>query len=150
MDLVAAMSVSRSVGCARGTEKQALNGGLVTFWCTSMPALKKISAKKLAIKPPKPPSAARMVEDIIGCKWSLTVLSLVRSGVQRPGAMQRRVEGLTAKVLNERLRKLLRYRIIEREVFAEVPPRVEYRLTDFGKRFGAVIDQITALDAEQR
>jgi DNA-binding HxlR family transcriptional regulator len=115
-----------------------------------MPALKKISAKKLAIKPPKPPSAARMVEDIIGCKWSLTVLSLVRSGVQRPGAMQRRVEGLTAKVLNERLRKLLRYRIIEREVFAEVPPRVEYRLTDFGKRFGAVIDQITALDAEQR
>lgn len=106
--------------------------------------------KKFAVRTPKPPSAARMVEDIIGCKWSLTVLSLVRSGVTRPGAMQRRVEGLTAKVLNERLRKLLRYEIIEREVFAEVPPRVEYRLTDFGKRFGDVIDQITALDAEQR
>lgn len=90
-----------------------------------------------------------MVEDIIGCKWSLTVLTLVRAGVTRPGAMQRRVEGLTAKVLNERLRKLLRYEIIEREVFAEVPPRVEYRLTKFGERFGAVLDQITALD-EQR
>jgi DNA-binding HxlR family transcriptional regulator len=114
-----------------------------------MPALKKANAKKLAARTAKPPTVARMVEDIIGCKWSLTVLSLVRSGVQRPGAMQRRVEGLTAKVLNERLRKLLRYEIIEREVFAEVPPRVEYRLTDFGKRFGAVIDQITALDAER-
>ena len=91
----------------------------------------------------------RMVEDIIGCKWSLTVLSLVRSGVSRPGAMQRRVDGLTAKVLNERLRKLQRYSIIEREVFAEVPPRVEYRLTEFGKRFSGVLDQIAALDAER-
>lgn len=143
------MSVRGSVGCAESPGKQARNGGLVTFWCTSMPALKKTSEKNSVVRTPKPPTAARMVEDIIGCKWSLTVLSLVRSGVRRPGAMQRRVAGLTAKVLNERLRKLLRYEIIEREVFAEVPPRVEYRLTEFGQRFGAVIDQITALDAER-
>lgn len=90
-----------------------------------------------------------MVEDIVGCKWSMTVLSLIASGVSRPGAMQRRVEGLTAKVLNERLRKLLRFGIIERDVFAEVPPRVEYRMTTFGKRFNAVIEQIAALDAER-
>jgi len=88
-----------------------------------------------------------MVEDIVGCKWSLTVLSLITAGVSRPGAMQKRVDGLTAKVLNERLRKLLRFGIIEREVFAEVPPRVEYRLTAFGRRFTGVIEQIAALDA---
>lgn len=92
---------------------------------------------------------ARMVEDIIGCKWSLTVLSLIASGVNRPCAMQRRVAGLTAKVLNERLRKLLRFGLIERDVFAEVPPRVEYRLTAFGKRFNGVLDQIAALEAER-
>ena len=92
--------------------------------------------------------AARMVEDIVGCKWSLTVLGLVAAGVSRPGAMQRRVAGLTAKVLNERLRKLLRFGIIEREVFAEVPPRVEYRLTGFGRRFEGVLREIAALDAE--
>jgi DNA-binding HxlR family transcriptional regulator len=90
--------------------------------------------------------AARMVEDIIGCKWSLTVLGLVADGVHRPGAMQRRVPGLTAKVLNERLRKLLRFGIIEREVFAEVPPRVEYRLTPFGRRFDGVLREIELLD----
>jgi len=90
--------------------------------------------------------AARMVEDIVGCKWSLTVLGLVAGGVQRPGAMQRRVPGLSAKVLNERLRKLLRFGIIEREVHAEVPPRVEYRLTDFGRKFEGVIREIAALD----
>ncbi|HEY8540104.1 MAG TPA: helix-turn-helix domain-containing protein [Steroidobacteraceae bacterium] len=90
-----------------------------------------------------------MVEDIIGCKWSVTVLSLIASGVNRPGAMQRRVEGLTAKVLNERLRKLLRFGIIEREVYAEVPPRVEYRLTAFGKRFNDVIAQIAKLEIDR-
>ena len=94
--------------------------------------------------------AARMVEDIIGCKWSLTVLALVAQGVSRPGAMQRRVSGLTAKVLNERLRKLLRFGIIERHVFAEVPPRVEYSLTDFGRRFDGVLGEIAALDALQK
>ena len=90
--------------------------------------------------------AARMVEDIIGCKWSLTVLGLVADGVHRPGAMQRRVSGLTAKVLNERLRKLLRFGIIERHVFAEVPPRVEYSLTAFGRKFDGVLKEIAALD----
>src|SRR3982750_3711754 len=92
-------------------------------------------------------SAARMVEDIVGCKWSLTVLGLIADGVQRPGAMQRRTAGLTAKVLNERLRKLLRFGIIERQVYAEVPPRVEYRLAGFGRRFDGVLGEIAALDA---
>ena len=91
--------------------------------------------------------AARMVEDIIGCKWSLTVLGLVASGVRRPGAMQRRVPGLTAKVLNERLRKLLRFGIIERQIYAEVPPRVEYTLTDFGRKFDGVLKEIAVLEA---
>ena len=102
-------------------------------------------------KPKKIPragvAAARMVEDIVGCKWSLTVLGLIAGGIQRPGAMQRRVPGLTAKVLNERLRKLLRFGIIERQIYAEVPPRVEYRLTTFGRRFDGVLKEIAALDA---
>jgi|SRR5690606_14654672 len=101
---------------------------------------KKISA---------PTPVTRMVEDVVGCKWSMTVLALIAAGVVRPGAMQRHVEGLTAKVLNERLRKLMRYGVIERKVFAEVPPRVEYRLTEFGRRFNAVIEQIAALESER-
>jgi DNA-binding HxlR family transcriptional regulator len=90
-----------------------------------------------------------MVEEVVGCKWSVTVLALITSGVSRPGAMQRRVRGLTAKVLNERLKKLLRFGIIERQIFAEVPPRVEYRLTAFGKRFNTVIAHIAALEGER-
>jgi DNA-binding HxlR family transcriptional regulator len=105
--------------------------------------------KKAAIAEAPTFSVSHMVEEVVGCKWSVTVLALVTSGVARPGAMQRRVRGLTAKVLNERLKKLLRFGIIERQMFAEVPPRVEYRLTTFGKRFNSVIAHIAAIEDER-
>lgn len=89
-----------------------------------------------------------MVEDIVGCKWSLIVLDLVRRGVRRPGAMEHAIDGLTAKVLNERLRKLQRYGILNKRSYPEVPPRVEYSLTSFGRKFSVILDQIARLDGE--
>lgn len=89
-----------------------------------------------------------MVEDIVGCKWSLRVLAQIRAGTVRPGAIEKAIEGISTKVLNERLRKLTRYGIVERHVFAEVPPHVEYRLTAFGMRFSEVLSAIEALEAE--
>ncbi len=91
-----------------------------------------------------------MMESIVGCKWSLRVLALVRDGVHRPGAMEHAVEGLTAKVLNERLKKLSRYGILDKTVYPESPPRVEYRLTEFGQRFSALLDDIERLEASLR
>ena len=105
-------------------------------------------ASQRKVRQPSPPTVTRMVEDIVGCKWSLLVLGLIEQGVDRPGAMQRAVTGLSAKVLNERLRKLLRFGIIERQVFAEVPPHVEYRLTAFGRRFSRILAEIRRLEAE--
>jgi len=89
-----------------------------------------------------------MVEDVIGCKWSLAVLAQVRGGVHRPGAMEHAIAGLSKKVLNERLAKLVRYGILAKESFAELPPRVEYRLTPFGRRFCALLDDVEALQRE--
>lgn len=87
-----------------------------------------------------------MVENVVGCKWSLTVIDLVRRGVSRPGEMEHAVPGLSAKVLNERLRKLLRFGIVEKHSYPETPPRVEYSLTDFGMRFAKILDSIRALE----
>lgn len=84
----------------------------------------------------------------MGCKWSLTVLGLVRSGVNRPGAMEHAVPGLSAKVLNERLRKLQRFGILAKTSYAEVPPRVEYALTPFGAKFVDVLDGIERLERD--
>jgi DNA-binding HxlR family transcriptional regulator len=75
-------------------------------------------------------------------------VALIEQGCSRPGVMQRSVSGLSAKVLNERLRKLLRYGIIERQVYAEVPPHVEYRLTSFGRRFSRILASIRELERE--
>ena len=91
-----------------------------------------------------------MVEDIVGCKWSLCVLDLVNRGIVRPGAMQKSIRGLSTKVLNERLRKLTRFGILSRQVYAEVPPRVEYELTPFGRRFTRLLEDIDALEQSLR
>ena len=95
-----------------------------------------------------PPNVSRMVEDIVGCKWSLAVLGAVRGGVCRPGAMEHAIEGLSKKVLNERLSKLVRFGILDKHAYPELPPRVEYRLTPFGNKFCGVLDGIEALQRE--
>lgn len=84
----------------------------------------------------------------MGCKWSLGVLAAVRQGVNRPGAIEHRIEGLSKKVLNQRLSKLVRYGILKRQAHDELPPRVEYTFTPFGLRFCALLDQIDALQRE--
>lgn len=99
---------------------------------------------RAAAGPSRPP-VAEMVESIVGCKWSLSVLGAIRSGVHRPGELERACAGISTKVLNERLRKMLRFGIVERENFGEVPPRVEYRLTPFGRRFVRLLDEIDRL-----
>lgn len=89
-----------------------------------------------------------MVEAIYGCKWSLTVYRLLESGINRPGAMVRSVDGLTTKVLNDCLRKNVQFGIIERLAFNEVPPRVEYVITPFGTRFTRILDELEKLQEE--
>lgn len=89
-----------------------------------------------------------MVEVIFGCKWSLTVYQLLARGINRPGQMERSVEGLTTKVLNACLKRNVEFGILERIAYNEVPPRVEYRVTPFGEKFISVIEQIEALQAE--
>ena len=92
------------------------------------------------------PSVHQMVESIIGCKWSLTVLSLVRNGIRRPGEMEHAIDGLSGKVLNERLAKLVRFGILDKQSFPEIPPRVEYHMTPFGNRFTRLIDEVDQLE----
>ena len=93
-------------------------------------------------------SVSRMVEDIVGCKWSLSVLNAVRKNIIRPGEIQRSIDGISTKVLNERLAKMLRYGILDKTIYPEVPPKVEYQLTIFGKKFIAILDNIESLQKE--
>lgn len=93
-------------------------------------------------------SAYSQLEDVVGCKWSVSVLRAVAEGVSRPGALERHVQGISTKVLSERLRKLTAYGLLAKQVYAEVPPRTEYSLTRNGLKLVSIIDQLKLLDGE--
>jgi DNA-binding HxlR family transcriptional regulator len=89
-----------------------------------------------------------LLEDVIGCRWSISVLRAVGGGVSRPGALERHIEGISAKVLGDRLRNFTRAGIFERVQFPEIPPRVEYRLSGFGKKFLKLLKAVEQLQTE--
>lgn len=88
--------------------------------------------------------AFHRVTDVLKCKWTLAIITVMGQTPTRPSELQRALPGLSAKVLNDRLRKLESFALIEREVFAEVPPRVEYVLTRRGRELAGVLTDLVA------
>jgi len=89
-----------------------------------------------------------LLEDVIGCRWTISVLGAVAKGIRRPGALERHIDGISAKVLSDRLRHFTRAGLFERVQFPEIPPRVEYHLTPFGKKFVRLLKQVEKLQSE--
>lgn len=74
-----------------------------------------------------------MILDVIACKWTKHLLSAIDSGINRPGAIQRKIDHLSTKVMNESLTRLLRYNMVVKKDYEEVPLKVEYAITEIGK-----------------
>jgi DNA-binding HxlR family transcriptional regulator len=70
--------------------------------------------------------------DLIGNKWSALAIGALEDGPRRFGELKARLGGVTPKVLTATLRRLEAAGLVDREVFPEVPLRVEYSLTDLG------------------
>ena len=106
--------------------------------------------KKILAAMPKLNSrkVATLLEEIIGCRWTISVLGAVAKGVNRPGALERYIDGISTKVLTDRLRHFTRAGIFERVQYPEIPPRVEYRLTEYGKKFMRLVKEVERLQAE--
>lgn len=100
------------------------------------------------VLPTKERKAYRRLEDVVGCKWSAAVLAAIGRGVTRPGRLQRFIPGISTKVLNERLRKLVDYRLITREEIPGKVPHTEYSLTETGVKLCEIIESIRDLDEE--
>ncbi len=96
--------------------------------------------------PRKSSNDYQKLEDVIGCKWSVSVLTTVAAGIIRPGEIERSIEGISTKVLSERFRKLAAYGLLIKHSYAELPPRTEYELTEKGKNLVGIIAQIHELD----
>ena len=79
---------------------------------------------------------------LLSNKWTILILRDLFTGTKRFGELKKSLNGVSQKVLTANLRSLEEKGIIEREVFPEVPPRVEYRLTDLGKTLDPIIKSV--------
>lgn len=88
---------------------------------------------------------------LIGNKWKLLIIrNLVYNGKQRFTDLIKTVPGISKKVLTDNLRALEDDGLIEREVFAEVPPRVEYTLSELGKTLKPILDAMHVWGTEYK
>lgn len=83
---------------------------------------------------------AEVTADLIGGRWKIVLLWHLLQGVHRFSDLQRAVPGITQKVLTHQLRDMEKSGLLNRTVYAEVPPKVEYQLTPFGLTLKPVVD----------
>lgn len=75
-------------------------------------------------------------------KWKFLIIRDLLTGTKRFGELQRSIGGVSQKVLTNNLRQMEKSGLISRKVYAEVPPRVEYSLTDLGKSLKPILDSM--------
>lgn len=78
--------------------------------------------------------------EIIGGKWKALIICLLMSGVKRTGELERSIPGISQKVLIQQLRELERDGLVTRHVYQQMPPKVEYGLTEYGVTANTIID----------
>ena len=78
--------------------------------------------------------------NVVGGKWTLLILRDLFEGTRRFGELRASLTGISPKTLTDKLRELEQAGIIKRKIYPEVPPRVEYSLTDIGASLKPVLD----------
>ena len=93
---------------------------------------------EVAMKKELPSCPVQVTLSLIDNKWKTLIIGeIMFEGTQRFGELRRALPGISQKVLTQNLRLMEDCGLIKREIFAEVPPRVEYSLTDFGIQLAA-------------
>lgn len=81
---------------------------------------------------------------LIGNKWKVLILRDLMPGTKRFGELKKSIGTVSQKVLTAQLRAMEESGLVHREVYAEVPPRVEYSLTELGKSLKPILDSLWA------
>ena len=79
---------------------------------------------------------------LIGSKWKLLILRNLRTRPWRFNELQRDLDGISQKVLTDSLRQMIDDGLVYRHDYQELPPRVEYRLTDLGTKMLPILDAL--------
>ena len=79
---------------------------------------------------------------LIGDKWKVLIIRDLQTGTKRFGELKRSLDGISQKVLTANLRDMEENGLVSRTVFPEVPPRVEYSLTELGRSMKPILDSM--------
>jgi len=79
---------------------------------------------------------------IIGGKWKAWILTCLRQGAKRPSELQKEMADVSPRVISMQLKELEEYGIIAKNIYAEIPLRVEYYITELGKTLFPVMDTL--------
>lgn len=82
------------------------------------------------------------IQKILGGKWKIEILYYISIRTRRFGELQRQIGEITQSTLTKQLRELEADGFISRYIYQEIPPKVEYSLTDLGKSFVPILDQM--------
>jgi DNA-binding HxlR family transcriptional regulator len=82
--------------------------------------------------------------EVLGGKWKLVILRHLQDGTRRFGELHRAIPGITPRMLTRQLRELEADGLIRRRVYAEVPPKVEYSVTEIGASLKEITDGLEA------
>jgi len=80
-----------------------------------------------------------LIGEVLYGKWKIRLLWFINEGYLRPSELQRKIPDASRRVLNIQLKELEEHELVCRKIYAQVPPKVEYYLTDFGKTLIPVI-----------
>lgn len=89
-----------------------------------------------------------VVVSLLADKWTIPVIHALARGTKRTGELRRAVVGVSQKMLTQTLRALEEHGLVERTVYAVVPPRVEYRLTSLGESINEPLAHICEWTAQ--
>ncbi len=87
---------------------------------------------------------------LLGNKWKVLILRELFTGTKRFGELSKGVPGISQKMLTQQLRQMETDTLVQRKVYAEVPPRVEYSLTEVGRSLSPILDAMHTWGANYR
>ena len=87
-----------------------------------------------------PPCPVETALTLMGDRWKVLIVRDLLTGTKRFGELKKSLDGISQKVLTQHLRIMEENELVHRKVYAEVPPRVEYSLTDLGRSLKTIHD----------
>ena len=83
-----------------------------------------------------------LIGEVLYGKWKIRLLWFINEGHKRPSELQRKIPDASRRVLNIQLKELEDHELVKRKIYAVVPPKVEYSLTEFGKSLIPIISML--------